>query len=156
MNLTEQKDLFKAQNKQNEITKAMMQNIVWQTKQRPHGNGKKKATYDIRVFDSPYSCHGKGAFMLSIIPERIEGLMHSGYVKIAILGDLLLLKAATEDDGWKVILPHTSAKASRVQVKVSGNAYLTEWANKNKGKYLIHYDVNSDFYFINAAEKDVY
>ena len=43
MNLTQQKDLFKAQNKQNEITKAMMQNIVWQTKQRPHGDGKKKA-----------------------------------------------------------------------------------------------------------------
>lgn len=31
-----------------------------------------------------------------------------------------------------------------------------EWGIKNKGKYRIHYDANSDFYYINAAEKDVY
>ena len=155
MNLTEQKDLFKAQNKQNEITKAMMQNIVWQQKGKI-GRGGAKTSYDVRVSCSPYTNHGKGSFNISFIPERIAGLMKASYVKVAVLGDLLLFKASYEEEGWKIYRCSPNQTSSRVQIQISGNDLLMEWGIKNKGKYRIHYDANSDFYYINAAEKDVY
>lgn len=150
MNLTEQKELFK-----NEITKAMMQNIVWQQK-RLVGRGGAKTFYDVRVSCSPHTNHDKGSFNVSFIPERIAGLMKTSFVKVAVLGDLLLFKASNEDEGWKIYRCSPKQNSSRVQVKIAGNELLMNWGIKNKGKYRIHYDANSDFYFINAAEKDVY
>lgn len=155
MNLTEQKDLIKAQNKQNEITKAMMQNIVWQQKGKI-GRGGAKTSYDVRISCSPYTNHGSGSFNVSFIPERIAGLIEASFVKVAVLGDLLLFKASNEEEGWKIYRCSPKVNSSRVQIKISGNELLMEWGVKNKGLYRIHYDANSDFYFINAAEKDVY
>ena len=152
MNLTEQKDLIKAQNKQNEITKAMMQNIVWQQKRKAIRGGT-LATYDVSISYTKNTNHGLGSFNVSFIPERIAGLIEASFVKVAVLGDLLLFKASNEDEGWKIL---RSPNTSRVQVKISGNEHLMNWGIKNKGLYRIHYDANSDFYFINAAEKDVY
>lgn len=150
MNLTEQKEFIK-----NAMNEALFKNIVWQEK-RQLGRGGKKASYDVRVSCSPYTNHGKGSFNISFIPERIAGLVKASYVKVAVLGDLLLLKASNEDEGWKILHCSPNQTSSRVQVKISANDLLMEWGIKNKGKYRIHYDPNSDFYYINAAEKDVY
>lgn len=126
MNLTEQKNLIK-----NEITKAMLQNIVWQQKPMV-GRGGVKAYYDVRVSCSPYSNHGKGSFNVSFIPERIAGLVKASYVKVAVLGDLLLFKASNEDEGWKIYRFSPKANSSRVQVKISANDLLMEWGIKNR------------------------
>ena len=150
MNLTEQKEHIK-----NAMNEAIFKNIVWQQK-RQIGRGGSKAYYDVRVSCSPYTNHGKGSFNISFIPERIAGLVKASYVKVAVLGDLLLFKASNEDEGWKIYRFSPKANSSRVQVKISANDLLMEWGIKNKGKYRIHYDANSDFYYINAAEKDVY
>lgn len=151
MNLIDQKTLFKATNNMNEISKAMIENIVWMDKSKktaPSG----KNSYDVRVTAISNDGHRRAHVTFSFTKERIAGLMKAMYVKVAIVGDLFLFKAANSEDGWKIY----TNKSSRVQMKVSGNAQINEWATKNQGVYRIHYDANSDFYYINATEKGVY
>lgn len=153
MNFIDQKTLFKATNNMNEISKAMLENIEWIDKRRANAVGR-TARYDVRVSMPSKTSHKQGSVNISFIPERIAGLMKGRYVKVAIVGDLFLFKAAEEYTGWK--LYSTGKATSRVQIKISGNEVVNAWAKKNKGLYAIHYDANSDFYFINATEKGVY
>ena len=73
----------------------------------------------------------------------------TGYIQVAILGDILLMKESEQGIGYKITqsAPYTS------RVTISGNEDLNEWGKNHIGDYVFYKDIKQEVAYIERERK---